>query len=457
MSAAREVFPIRRKGNTKVPLWTETIEPLKRTALFWHAIWCENNHPEHGVVANICRKTRSDYHRAIKLAYKNRKRLKNEQMVQNILRDKNKNLWKEIKKLNPKPTKVPATMDGETKAKDIANIFKDKFEQVYNCNPTDSTELQDMEYEINRRINFCSLDTVTVLNVQVVKDAITLLNRGKTDGVNGFATDHIIHSPTVCHVMFSLMFSSMLTHGCLPDQIQHSIIVPIPKNINKNMCSSDNYRGITLCSPICKLFECIIYNEYKSYLSTSQYQYAYKSDHSTVMCATTLKETVSYYKNRHSTVYAGLIDATKAYDRLKFGKLFNILLQRGIPGTVLRLLYIMHTKQLINIKWNNNFSECFSAENGVRQGGITSGLFFNVYMDILLKTLEKDGTGCHIGHMFVGCLCYADDLTLLSPSLTGLQRMIHLCELFGEDYSTTLQKQFVLHSQKTNVMKQITI
>ena len=80
-------------------------------------------------------------------------------MVQNILRDKNKNLWKEIKKLNPKPTKVPATMDGETKAKDIANIFKDKFEQVYNCNPTDSTELQDIEYEINRRINFCSLDT----------------------------------------------------------------------------------------------------------------------------------------------------------------------------------------------------------------------------------------------------------------------------------------------------------
>ena len=88
---------------------------------------------------------------------------------------------KEIKKLNPKPTKVPATMDGETKAKYIANIFKDKFEQVYNCNPTDSTKLQDIEYEINRRINFCSLDTITVLNVQVVKDAITLLNRGKTD------------------------------------------------------------------------------------------------------------------------------------------------------------------------------------------------------------------------------------------------------------------------------------
>ena len=93
----------------------------------------------------------------------------------------------------------------------------------------------------------------------------------------------------------------------------------------------------------------------------------------------------------------------------------------------------MHTRQLINIKWNYNFSERFSAENSVRQGGITSGLFFNVYMDISLKTLEKDGTGCHIGHMFVGCLCYADNLTLLSPSLTGLQGIIHLCELFSED------------------------
>ena len=68
VSATRKVFPIRRKGKTKVPIWTDNIEPLKRTALFWHAIWCENNRPEDGVVANIHRKTRSDNHKKIELA-----------------------------------------------------------------------------------------------------------------------------------------------------------------------------------------------------------------------------------------------------------------------------------------------------------------------------------------------------------------------------------------------------
>ena len=35
--------------------------------------------------------------------------------------------------------------------------------------------------------------------------------------------------------------------------------------------------------------------------------------------------------------------------------------------------------------------------------------------------------GCHVCGMFLGCLLYADDIILLSPSVVGLQGMLNRC------------------------------
>ena len=69
--------------------------------------------------------------------------------------------------------------------------------------------------------------------------------------------------------------------------------------------------------------------------------------------------------------------------------------------------------------------------------GVTEQYLFNLYMDKLIAQLKREDIGCHIGHKFVGCLCYADDLTLLSPSIKGLQRMIQICESFGIEYGVS--------------------
>jgi len=82
----------------------------------------------------------------------------------------------------------------------------------------------------------------------------------------------------------------------------------------------------------------------------------------------------------------------------------------------------------LQVKWNDILSDKFEVTNGVRQGGVLSPLFYSIYIDDLLEKLKRNGIGCHIGHHFVGALGYADDLILLSPSLTGLMNMIKICE-----------------------------
>jgi hypothetical protein len=69
----------------------------------------------------------------------------------------------------------------------------------------------------------------------------------------------------------------------------------------------------------------------------------------------------------------------------------------------------------------------------VRQGGILSPALFAAYIDPLIARLQSMKFGCHINCAFFGCLLYADDILLLSPSIKDLQNMLHCCyEVLGE-------------------------
>src|SRR3989442_14539340 len=62
-----------------------------------------------------------------------------------------------------------------------------------------------------------------------------------------------------------------------------------------------------------------------------------------------------------------------------------------------------------------------------------SGLLFNLYADIFLKSLRLSGLGCHLKNLYVGCIMYADDLILLSASVNDLQNMLQICDAVGKD------------------------
>ena len=65
----------------------------------------------------------------------------------------------------------------------------------------------------------------------------------------------------------------------------------------------------------------------------------------------------------------------------------------------------------------------FAVSNGVRQGGILSPLFFNVYMDGLSDIPCRTECGCTMGSRMINHLMYADDLVISSPSAKGATYM----------------------------------
>ena len=226
----------------------------------------------------------------------------------------------------------------------------------------------------------------------------------------------------------------MLKHGVITDSLLIGTIIPIPKNKRKSLNDSSNYRGITLSSIMGKILDHVILNKNIDILISSDLQFGFKPKHSTTHCTYVAQEIINYYTNNNNKVYCVLLDASQAFDRVQYVKLFNLLLSKGICPLTARLLALMYTNQKLRIKYGDNISDSFNVSNGVKQGGVLSPILFILYIDELFNRLKKAKIGCYIGNVFAGALGYADDATLLAPTLTSMTDMLAIVTQFGTEY-----------------------
>ena len=108
-----------------------------------------------------------------------------------------------------------------------------------------------------------------------------------------------------------------------------------------------------------------------------------------------------------------------------------------MPDVFVRLLVYWYRTQNACVRWGTACSEMFTVSNGVRQGGILSPLFVNVYMDGSSDILCGTECGCTMGGRMINHLMYADDLVILSPSAKGLQRLVDICAAYGDIHDIT--------------------
>ena len=62
------------------------------------------------------------------------------------------------------------------------------------------------------------------------------------------------------HVSF--LFSGLLTHGTVPEDMSLSMVISIPKGRNCSLVDSTNHREIALSSIFGKLFDLIVLSRY---------------------------------------------------------------------------------------------------------------------------------------------------------------------------------------------------
>ena len=160
------------------------------------------------------------------------------------------------------------------------------------------------------------------------------------DGNESFTSEHLFNSCRGLYSLLALLFRSIIYHGHYPDNLLKSTIISIPKDAKASLSNVDNYRGISLSNSVNEVFSYVIIELYQDNLMSSDMQFAYKTPHSTALCSVVYLETLQYYRQNGSQVFSCLLDASKAFNRIHYGKLFNMLFDRNLPTFVIRALLL---------------------------------------------------------------------------------------------------------------------
>ena len=428
---ALQLFPKIKKRHA-VPYWNQEIRPLKNDSIFWHWLWRECGKPSEGIIVDIYKRCKKRYHYAIKNLKKQENILRNARMAEAIVQNNSRDLWKEINKMKPRSKVIPPHVDGCTDNKAVCDIFANKYQTLFNSVPSNKTSMRDIKDRMNHKIRMTvSKPEVTIAKL---KEAISKLKSHKSDGDIGLISDMIIQAPDAWLKMLADLVTSMLCHGYCPEILCKATITSLVKDRSGDLCCSSNYRGIALSSAINKVIDWLMLLDNRETLITNNLQFAFKPLSSTSMCTLALKEIAAYYTENGGNVFCTMLDASKAFDRLRYDKLFQILENRQLEPLTFRYLLYVHEHQLSRTQWLTETSDYFTSQNGIRQGGVISPVAFTIYMDELIHRLENMKIGCYIGREFYGTLCYADDVTIVAPTISALQKMVDACEQFGHEY-----------------------
>ena len=190
------------------------------------------------------------------------------------------------------------------------------------------------------------------------------------------------------------LFNSCFVHGCVPDTFTTSIIVPVEKDKVSGASNFDNFRPISFVTIFSKVFESCM----AKLLHLDRYfdpmQYGFSQDRVCQKALLSVECIINYFTSKGSPVYLSALDASKAFDRVNHYGLFISLMNIKIPLPHLQIIVYWHLHLKGIVRWNGCFSCIFEIKSGIRQGGINSPGFFNVFIKDLTVKLRYSGYGC---------------------------------------------------------------
>lgn len=122
------------------------------------------------------------------------------------------------------------------------------------------------------------------------------------------------------------------------------------------------------------------------------------------------------------------------------------LLKNNIGCKFYEIIDNMYSLCQSAIKVNNEYSQFFNLERGVKQGDSQSPSLFNCYINDLHKIFDKSCDPLKLEDSFIYSLSFADDLVLVSSTHKGLQTALNQLEAYCNDW------QLTVNVKKTKVM-----
>jgi len=232
------------------------------------------------------------------------------------------------------------------------------------------------------------------------------------------------------HEILLEFFNQFLYLNKIPKHLNTSKITPILKDNSKSGKELNNIRPISISNSFSQIFERLILLNSPGLSKVSRNQFGFRKKTSCNHAIFVVKETILNYVNKGSGCRIASLDAEKAFDKVwRDGLFFKLLNKLHLSYWILLKIYSALAFILFDNNINSNF---FNIETGVKQGGVLSPFFYNSFIDDLIEECLKANLGAQFKNINVSVIVYADDIMLISPVDTHLQKLLNICGEYGK-------------------------
>ena len=436
-SSQKQLSIKKYKYNQIQQSWTPELGDISRQLNYWYEIWLSSNRLNNQALMN----------------YKfYRKRLK---WVQKIIIEKNSRVkvlnlgrvykterntfWKLIKKYKTSLKRVIET--NKLSLNDFEMFYSklfshegilenDSHKQVYQEVKSYYDSIKNKKFNVE-------------ISSNLIESCLKKLRNNKAIGSDKICNEMLKNAKSnkLLRVLKN-MYADMINEGILLNNFNISIITPIQKKDTNNSAPED-FRPISVSNTFSNIYEMILLDKMEHLFKFNNKQFGYKSNSSCKHASFVINETLSYYKKGGSPCYVISLDMKKAFDRMWRDGLFSKL-KTKIEEPIWRALVNYYQNSKGKVKINYELSSEFIIKEGVKQGGILSPYLFNYFMNDLLNENDKKNLGASIGSYNVGLLSYCDDLIILSPHVSHVNKILQMCEFYA------INNKLVFNTNKCN-------
>jgi hypothetical protein len=346
-----------------------------------------------------------------------------------------------LKKSNDGSRAPKSIIINHTTLSDTA-VMAEKFNSFFvNLNPSSNVSLEEAKRAVNKnfKTNMCQMLPQALLGAfsfkhvspTIISKFLKELDDLSSPGISGIPT--IVLKQAAEHIapFLASLFNDCIRKCIFPDEFKFAIVSPLFKS-KGSAHDMNNYRGISVLPPVCKVFERIMAEQLRLYFSINKLffpgQHGFRPFHS---CESALHEIVSHCLTNLDKKKINLllfIDFKKAFDLVNPDLLLIKLLNYGLANDAILLIRNYFDKRLQAVKISNSVSIPANINLGVPQGSVLGPLFFIIYINdlpffmssILTKLFADDTTLLFEGE-------HLDDLLMRCKS--GVRLLLEWCEL----------------------------